>query len=106
MRYLSNDYLDSQILNLGSQSEQDPYLVTQTGVDPCTDLPKTHMFVFGKITDVMATFGRLSRAPQIAHLPVDEEGLKTWLQRQEGQPPLETARSWAVNFRVRQQSRS
>ena len=45
MRTITNDYKDAQILNLGSEGERGPYLVTQTGVAPSDPLPKTRMFV-------------------------------------------------------------
>jgi hypothetical protein len=45
MRTITNDYKDAQILNLGSEGEHGPYLVTQTGVSPNDPLPKTCMFV-------------------------------------------------------------
>src|SRR4030095_9759004 len=45
MRTITNDYKDTQILNLGSAGERGPYLVTQTGVAPSDPLPKTRMFV-------------------------------------------------------------
>jgi hypothetical protein len=45
MRTITNDYKDAQILNLGSEGERGPYLVTQTGVAPSDPLLKTWMFV-------------------------------------------------------------
>jgi len=45
MRTITNDYKDAQILNLGSEGEHGPYLVTQTGIAPSDPLPKTCMFV-------------------------------------------------------------
>ena len=45
MRNITNDYRDAQVLNLGSGGERGPYLVTQTGVAPRAELPRTHMFV-------------------------------------------------------------
>jgi len=127
MRYLTNDYRDSQILNLGANDGRGPYLVTQTGVDPRAPVPRTHLFVlrpdgcwadfnayasrsssevmdeivFGQITEIMATFGKLSSIPQVAELPVNEEGLKAWLERQKDRPPLEGARAWAADSRKR-----
>ena len=132
MRYLTNDYRDSQILNLGGSSGRGPYIVTQTGVDPRASVPRTHLFVlrpdgrwadfnayasqgnsesmdeivFGQITEVMATFGKLSRRPDVLDLPVDEEGLKAWLEKQKDRPPLEGARAWAADYRKRHPSSS
>ena len=34
MGTITNDYKDAQILNLGSEVERGPYLVTQTGIAP------------------------------------------------------------------------
>ena len=45
MRTITNDYKDAQILNLGSEGERGPYLVTQTGVAPDDAFLKTRMFV-------------------------------------------------------------
>ena len=45
MRTITNDYRDARIMNLGSGSERGPYLVTQTGVAPRAERPRTQMFV-------------------------------------------------------------
>ena len=45
MRTITNDYKDAQILNLASQGERGPYLITQTGIAPSDPLLKTRMFV-------------------------------------------------------------
>jgi hypothetical protein len=57
--------------------------------------------VFGQITEIMATFGKLPSKPQVAELLVNEEGLKTWLEKQKDRPPLEGARAWADDYRKR-----
>ena len=127
MRTLTNNYRDSQVLNLGSEGSGGPYLVTQTGVSPTAQIPKTRMFVlrpdgcwadfnayvcqgkpevldeivFSSIEKVMETFGRLLGRARVADLPVDEEGLKAWLERQKTQHPLEAARAWAVEYKKR-----
>ena len=127
MRTITNDYKDSQILNLGSEGSAGPYLVTQTGVDPRAELPKTHLFVlrpdgrwvdfnayacqgkpeamdeivFSSMPEIIETFGKLLGRPQVVQLPVDEVGLKKWLERQEHQNPLEGARAWAVEYKKR-----
>jgi len=127
MRPITNNYKDSQILNLGSERSAGPYLVTQAGVSPTAEIPKTRMFVlrpdgcwvdfnayacqgkpevmdeivFTTTGQVMETFGRLTGRPRILHLPVDEAGLKAWLDRQEHQNPLEAARAWAVQYKAR-----
>src|ERR1043166_1176861 len=117
MRTITNDYRDAQILNLGSGSDRGPYLVTQTGVAPGDAIPKTRIFVlrpdgfwvdfnayaskgkpeamdeivFSTTTQVMEIFGKLFGSPRVLALPVDEEGLKAWLERQKGGNPLEAA---------------
>jgi hypothetical protein len=127
MRTITNDYHDAQILNLGSGTERGPYLVTQTGVSPKDAIPKTRMFVlrpdgcwvdfnayasqgkpeamdeivFSTTTQIMETFGRLFGAPRVQDLPINEEGLKAWIARQEHGNPLEAARVWAKEYKVR-----
>lgn len=127
MRSITNGYKDSQILNLGSDGDAGPYLVTQTGVDPRAELPKTHLFVlrpdgrwadfnayacqgkpeamdeivFSSMPKIIEAFGRLAARPQVVDLPVDEAGLKKWLERQDHQNPLEGARAWAVDYKRR-----
>ena len=128
MRTITNDYHDAQILNLGSGSERGPYLVTQTGVSPKDAIPKTRMFVlrpdgfwvdfnvyasqgkpeamdeivFSNTTQITETFGKLFGAPRVLDLPVNEEGLKAWIERHEQGNPLEAARAWAKDHKVRQ----
>ena len=127
MRTITNDYRDAQILNLGSAGERGPYLVTQTGVSPKDPIPKTRMFVlrpdgnwvdfnayasqgkpeaideivFSTTTQIMETFGKLFGAARVLDLPVNEEGLKAWIARQEQSDPLEAARAWAVGYQER-----
>src|SRR6266480_4109170 len=127
MRTITNDYRDAQILNLGSGSERGPYLVTQTGVSPRDPMPKTRMFVlrpdgswvdfnayasqgkpeamdeivFSTTTQIMETFGKLFGSPRVLALPVDEEGLKAWLERQKGGNSLEAARAWVAGYQER-----
>jgi len=124
MRTITNDYRDSQILNLGSGG---PYLVTQTGVAPSDAMPKTRMFVlrpdgcwvdlnayvckgkpealdeivFPSMAKVMEVFGQLFGRPRVLNVPIDEEGLKAWIERQEHCDPLEAARAWAEQYKVR-----
>ena len=124
MHTITNNYRDAHILNLGSSGERGPYLVTQTGVSPKDPLPKERMFVlrpdgrwvdfnayacqgkpevideivFSTTAEVMETFaGR----PQVLDLPVDEAGLKAWIERQKSGNPLEAARAWAVGYKER-----
>lgn len=127
MRYLTNDYHDSQVLDLGSYGERGPFLVTQTGVAPNDPIPRTHLFVlrpdeqwadfnaylcqnkpeamdeivFRSMTQLMQTFGRLFGKPRVLELPVDKEGLAACLERHKGRDALETARHWALNYRKR-----
>ena len=127
MHTITNNYRDAHILNLGSSGERGPYLVTQTGVSPADLLPKERMFVlrpdgrwvdfnayasqnkpevideivFSTTTQIMETLGKLFGRPQILDLPVDEAGLKAWLERQKDGNPLEAARAWAVGYQER-----
>ena len=127
MRTITNDYRDARIMNLGSGSERGPYLVTQTGVAPRAELPRTHMFVlrpdgrwvdfnayacqgkpeamdeivFSTMAEVMTTFGRLTGPPQVVDLPIDEDGLKAWISRQAGGDLVQAARAWAQQYQER-----
>ena len=127
MRTITNSYRDAQVLNLGSEGSAGPYLVTQTGVSPTAQIPRTQMFVlrpdgcwvdfnayacqgkpevmdeivFLSLPRVIETFGKLFGPPRVVDLPVDEAGLKAWIDQQESQNPLEAARAWAVQFKVR-----
>jgi hypothetical protein len=50
----------------------------------------------------METFGKLFGRPQVLDLPVDEAGLKAWLERQEDGNPLDwAARVWAKEYKMR-----
>ena len=132
MRNITNDYRDAQVLNLGSHTGAGPYLVIQTGVAPRAAIPKTHMFVlrpdgcwvdfnayacqgkpeamdelvFSAMADVMKTFGRLMGPPRVLDLPVDEAGLKAWLERMKSTEPLEAARTWALHYGERHSGRA
>ena len=127
MHTITNNYRDAQILNLGSGGERGPYLVTQTGVSPRDPMPKTRMFVlrpdgcwvdfnayacqgkpeamdeivFSTTAEVMATFGKLFGRPQILDLPVDEAGLKAWIERRKSGDSLQAARDWAMGYQER-----
>ena len=57
--------------------------------------------VFPSLPEVMKTFGRLMGRPQVADLPIDEAGLKAWIERQKSGDPLEAAHEWAVGYRER-----
>jgi len=127
MRTITNNYRDTHVLNLGSGGERGPYLVTQTGVAPSDAFAKERMFVlrpdgrwvdfnayacqgkpeamdeivFSTTTQIMETFGKLFGAPRVLDLPINEEGLKVWIERQEHGDPLEAAYEWAVGYRER-----
>jgi hypothetical protein len=127
MRTITNNYRDAQILNLGSDGESGPYLVTQTGVSPRAEIPKIHMYVlrpdgqwvdfnayvsqgkpeamdeivFPTIAKVMETFARLTGRPQVLDLPVDKAGLEAWLARQKGSDPMQAAQAWASQYKKR-----
>jgi hypothetical protein len=57
--------------------------------------------VFSTTTQIMETFGKLFGQPQVLDLPVDEAGLKGWLERQKDGNPLEAARAWAAGYQER-----
>src|SRR4029450_6605779 len=127
MGTITNDYHAAQILNLGAGSERGPYLVAQTGVAPRDAIPKTRMFVlrpdgywvdfnayasqgkpeamdeivFSTTTQVMETFGKLFGQPRVPGRPINEDGLKAWIERQEHGDPLEAARAWAKEYKIR-----
>jgi len=127
MRTITNNYRDAHILNLGSGGQNGPYLVTQTGVSPTDVLPKEKMFVlrpdgqwvdfnayasqgkpeamdeivFTNTTQITEMFGKLFGQPRVLALPVDEAGLKAWLERQKSGNPLEAARAWAKEYKTR-----
>jgi hypothetical protein len=128
MRNITNDYHDSEILNLGSDNDPGPYLVTQSGCSPRAEIPKTHMFVlrpdgqwadfnayacqgkpeamdeiiFSSMTKVMETFAGLRGPARVLELPLDKAGLEAWIARQKDADPLQAARAWAVQYKERQ----
>ena len=127
MHTITNNYRDAHILNLGSGVQNGPYLVTQTGLSPREAVAKERMFVlrpdgqwvdfnayacqgkpeamdeivFTTTIQIMETFGKLFGQPRVLALPIDEAGLKTWLERQKGANPLEAARAWAKEYKTR-----
>ena len=127
MHTITNSYRDAHILNLGSGDQRGPYLVTQTGASPTEAFGKERIFVlrpdgrwvdfnayasqgkpeamdelvFSTTTQIMEMFGKLFGRPQFLDLPVDEAGLKAWLERQEHSNPLEAARAWAAGYQER-----
>ena len=131
MPTITNNYRDAHILNLGSGDERGPYLVTQTGVAPNDSLAKERMFVlrpdgrwvdfnayacqgkpeamddivFSTTAEVMEIFGKLLGRPQVLDLPIDEAGLKAWIERQNTGNPLEAARAWAAGYQERRRKK-
>jgi hypothetical protein len=127
MRTITNNHLDAQILNLGSDTDRGPFLVTQVGVAPNDALVREKLFVlrpdgqwvdfncyvcqgrpeamdeivFATITKVMETFGTLLGKPRVLVMPLDEAGLKAWIARQESGDPLQAARLWATQYKNR-----
>ena len=127
MHTITNNYRDAHILNLGTGEQSGPYLVTQTGMSPSDVVPKERMFVlrpdgqwvdfnayasqgkpevmdeivFSTTTQIMEMFGKLFGQPRVLALPVNEEGLKAWIERQEHSDPLQAARAWAMGFKER-----
>ena len=126
MRTITNDYKDAQILNLGSEGEHGPYLVTQTGIAPSDPLPKTCMFVlrpdgnwvnfnayacrgkpeaideivFSSMAKIMETFGMLFGRARVLELPIDKVGLDAWIERHSSDP-LQAVRAWVEQYKVR-----
>jgi hypothetical protein len=126
VRAITNDYKDTQILNLGSEGERGPYLVTQTGVAPSDALLKTRMFVlrpdgywvdfnayacqgkpeavdeivFSSMTKIMETFGKLFGQPRVLSLPINEKELKAWIERHSSDP-LQAVRAWVEQYKAR-----
>jgi hypothetical protein len=126
VRAITNDYKDTQILNLGSEGERGPYLVTQTGVASSDALLKTRMFVlrpdgywvdfnayasngkpeamdeivFPSMTKIMETFGRLFGQPRVLSLPINEKELKAWIERHSSDP-LQAVRAWVEQYKAR-----
>jgi hypothetical protein len=41
----------------------------------------------------------------VLDLPVDEAGLKAWIERQKSGNPLEAAREWAVGYNERRRKK-
>jgi hypothetical protein len=131
MRTITNNYRDTHILNLGSGGERGPYLVTQTGASPSDPFGKQRMFVlrpdgrwvdfnayacqgkpeamdelvFSTTAEIMETFGKLLGRPQVLDLPVDEAGLKAWIEHQKSGNPLEAARAWAAGYQERRRKK-
>src|SRR4030095_16927903 len=117
MHTVTNNYRDAHVLNLGSGGERGPYLVTQMGVSPSDPLAKERMFVlrpdgcwvdfnayacqgnpesmdeivFSTTAELMETFAKLFGRPRVVDLPVDEAGLKAWIERQKSGNPLDAA---------------
>ena len=126
MRMITNDYKNAQILNLGSEGEHGPYLVTQTGVSPSDPLPKTCMFVlrpdgnwvnfnayacqgkpeamdeivFSSMAKIMETFGTLFGRPRVLDLPIDKAGLNAWIERHSSDP-LQAVHGWVAQYKER-----
>jgi hypothetical protein len=61
--------------------------------------------VFSTTAEVMEAFAKLFGRPQVLDLPVDETGLKAWIERQKSGNPLEAAREWAVGYNERRRKK-
>jgi hypothetical protein len=57
--------------------------------------------VFSTMAEVMTVFGKLTGPPRVLDLPVDEAGLKAWIERQKSGNTLEAARAWATQYKTR-----
>jgi hypothetical protein len=126
MHTITNDSKDAHILNLGSEGERGPYLVTQTGIAPSDPLLKTRMFVlrpdgywvdfnayasqgkpeamdevvFPSTIKVVETFGRLFGRPRVLALPIDEKGLNAWIEGYSSDP-LQAIRARVAEYQKR-----
>jgi len=120
MHTITNNYRDAHIpkpwLPVAIRASLFGHL--KPGVSPKDPLPKERMFVlrprwtlgrfqcvracqgkpevideivFSATTQIMETFGKLFGQPQVLDLPVDEAGLKAWLERQKDGNPLEAS---------------
>lgn len=131
MHTITNDYKDARILNLGSEGDRGPYLVTQAGIAQSDPLLKTHMFVlrpdgywvdfnayasqgkpeamdevvFPSTIKVVETFGRLFGRPRVLDLPIDEMGLNAWIERYSSDP-LQAIRAWVAEYQKRHRKNS
>jgi hypothetical protein len=61
--------------------------------------------VFSTTTQIVETFGKLFGQPQVLDLPIDEAGLKAWLELHESGNPLEAVRTWGVGYQQRRKKR-
>ena len=69
----------------------------------CQDKPEAmDVLVFNSLARVMEKFASLRGRARVVELPVDEAGLKAWIERQKGGNPLHAAQEWAINYRIRQ----
>jgi len=57
--------------------------------------------VFSTTAEVMETLAKLLGRPRVLDLPIDEAGLKAWIERQKSGDPLQAARDWAVGYQER-----
>jgi len=101
MHTITNNYRDAHILNLGSGGERGPYSCNSNCASQaircrrndvcappdgrwvdfnayaCQGKPEAmDEIVFSTTTQIMETFGKLFRRPQVHDMPVDEAGLK------------------------------
>ena len=61
--------------------------------------------VFSTTTEVMEAFARLLGQPRVLELPVDEAGLKAWIERQTSGNPLEAVREWSAGYQERRRKK-
>ena len=52
------------------------------------------------MTKIMETFGKLFGRPRVLDLAIDEKGLTAWIERHSSDP-LQTARAWVEQYKVR-----
>ncbi len=61
---------------------------------------------FSTMTEVMQTFGKLIGRPQVLDLPVDEAGLRAWIERHKSGNPLQAAQAWAAGYQERRRKKT
>ncbi len=132
MRALTNDYRALQVINLDPWSgNPGPYLVVQEGVAPDDAEAREATFVlrpdgcwldinaylgeghldgleaalFQSLAQVRALLDRLPLEPRVEELPINEEGLATFLSQHPRGTTRQHLRAWVQAYEARRDSR-